>query len=577
MAFAGESRATNEVHSAITRLTARKEVEQIDLDASQPLDPEQFKAAIARARLICVRVYGGRFALADDLASWLQRCYEMVRIVATSECLPMTDVDVIPCFNAVSSAGHLPLCDLDGPRFDYVVVGGTFDHLHAGHKVLLTVAAALATRKLVVGVSGPPLLEGKQGAAILEPWKARAHRVADFVTRVRPDLPTSCEELLDGFGPSLWPEMRCLVVSAETKSGGSAVNLRRRQLGLPEVGLVVIPLVSAASGYDKESSTEIRQRLDGLEALSAFWSVHVAALGVTEHHAAMRWGAILQELAGSPPADGPVLRRPPLERVRRELRAGIASVATATSGMATLRDSRLPASVPAVPLASIGSSSQRGSVLAAGLALCIAAVRLPARSTQIAAATQRATLLIMLARDLRLGDDVVGEALTLLEEAARPRILGVVNAMSVNDDLGAQRVVMVQELLETWGAAVIVLGDVGSPAGDVGTRAAALLERSPLVVVTDGSSLSTFPMGGQCAPEWTASCDEVWSVTDVAGPPPDPPSGIDAVVCLDSSAARGIAWSVPAVASVRQLCEDRGLGGLPGLRGSEVEAVMARL
>ena len=38
--------------------------------------------------------------------------------------------------------------------FPVVALGGTFDHLHAGHKILLSMAASLASRKLIVGVTG---------------------------------------------------------------------------------------------------------------------------------------------------------------------------------------------------------------------------------------------------------------------------------------------------------------------------------------------------------------------------------------------------------------------------------------
>lgn len=39
-------------------------------------------------------------------------------------------------------------------RCEQAVVGGTFDHLHEGHCLLLGLAACVATRRLVVGLSG---------------------------------------------------------------------------------------------------------------------------------------------------------------------------------------------------------------------------------------------------------------------------------------------------------------------------------------------------------------------------------------------------------------------------------------
>ncbi len=41
------------------------------------------------------------------------------------------------------------------PQHKHVVIGGTFDHLHMGHHILLSAAALLATERLVVGLSGP--------------------------------------------------------------------------------------------------------------------------------------------------------------------------------------------------------------------------------------------------------------------------------------------------------------------------------------------------------------------------------------------------------------------------------------
>jgi hypothetical protein len=62
-----------------------------------------------------------------------------------------------------------------------VVVGGTFDHLHAGHKLLLTATALLlqpstpsmeVERRLIIGIIGDQLLKNKY-AKYLQSWKQR--------------------------------------------------------------------------------------------------------------------------------------------------------------------------------------------------------------------------------------------------------------------------------------------------------------------------------------------------------------------------------------------------------------------
>lgn len=55
------------------------------------------------------------------------------------------------------SASHIPLppdADKAKPSFPVVALGGTFDHLHAGHKILLSMAAWIARKKVIIGVTG---------------------------------------------------------------------------------------------------------------------------------------------------------------------------------------------------------------------------------------------------------------------------------------------------------------------------------------------------------------------------------------------------------------------------------------
>lgn len=79
------------------------------------------------------------------------------------------------------------LCPLVGSH-EATVLGGTFDHLHNGHRVLLASAALLASRRLVVGVTGPLLLQKKAHAERLEPYADRCENVRQFVALVRPEI-----------------------------------------------------------------------------------------------------------------------------------------------------------------------------------------------------------------------------------------------------------------------------------------------------------------------------------------------------------------------------------------------------
>ncbi len=44
--------------------------------------------------------------------------------------------------------------DNEKDHYPVVALGGTFDHLHNGHKILLTISAWIATRKVICGISG---------------------------------------------------------------------------------------------------------------------------------------------------------------------------------------------------------------------------------------------------------------------------------------------------------------------------------------------------------------------------------------------------------------------------------------
>lgn len=120
-------------------------------------------------------------------------------------------------------------------RYQRVGIGGTFDHLHAGHKLMLSAAAMLTGGTLLCGVTAPSgrMLEGKHYKERIEGWEERVQRVRKFLCEFCPrDVQVEIIQLNDPFGPTISDAtLEALVVSPETYAGGEAsTNLQSEVL-----------------------------------------------------------------------------------------------------------------------------------------------------------------------------------------------------------------------------------------------------------------------------------------------------------------------------------------------------------
>ncbi|XP_063156813.1 bifunctional coenzyme A synthase [Candoia aspera] len=152
--------------------------------------------------------------------------------------------------------------------FTDVVVGGTFDRLHNGHKILLSVSCMLAENRLLIGVSDKDLLENKVLKELILPFEQRVAQLNEFLVDIKPSLQYDIVPLFDPFGPSITDaDLKCIVVSEETVKGGLSVNKRRAENNLAELALHRISLAvdpqHARNEEEKISSSSLRYRLLG--------------------------------------------------------------------------------------------------------------------------------------------------------------------------------------------------------------------------------------------------------------------------------------------------------------------------
>ncbi|XP_047486498.1 bifunctional coenzyme A synthase-like [Penaeus chinensis] len=153
--------------------------------------------------------------------------------------------------------------------FESVVVGGTFDHIHAGHKILLAEGLLRCSRKFTAGIAEGPLLKNKTLSELIAPCQDRIEAVKELVTDLDPTLDYHIVEITDPMGPTRWdPDMDMIVVSEETKKGIDIINSARKESELKPLEGYIISLVEdkdrkSAEEEGKVSSSSQRMRLLG--------------------------------------------------------------------------------------------------------------------------------------------------------------------------------------------------------------------------------------------------------------------------------------------------------------------------
>ncbi len=144
-----------------------------------------------------------------------------------------------------------------GPRFKRVATGGTFDHLHAGHRRLLEKSFEVGD-EVVIGLTADEFV-AKVGKRTENSYERREAGLRRYVEKNFPGRKYVIAKLYDYFGPGIVDGgVEALVASPETSQRVALANELRAEKGFPPLSLVTIDWVLAEDGRPV-SSTRIRK------------------------------------------------------------------------------------------------------------------------------------------------------------------------------------------------------------------------------------------------------------------------------------------------------------------------------
>ena len=139
-------------------------------------------------------------------------------------------------------------------------MGGTFDHLHEGHKYLIS-TALLLSKKVVIGLTSESLLKNKEFFSKMQSYDERETAIISYISKISDISRVEIVKLEDPYGPPIHEEdYEGIIVSQETYKNALTINNMREKNGFKPMIIIVIPILKN-SNNEKISSTIIRANM----------------------------------------------------------------------------------------------------------------------------------------------------------------------------------------------------------------------------------------------------------------------------------------------------------------------------
>ena len=147
-------------------------------------------------------------------------------------------------------------------RYNLAGLGGTFDHLHDGHRLLLNTAFRMG-KKVAIGLTTDEMLQSKENKDVIESYEQRKQHILEYVESINPEYSKNCifEPLSDTLGSAGTDDnLEVHISSEETVMNALKINEVREKKGMSKMILVVVPMIKDKEGM-RLSSTRIRENM----------------------------------------------------------------------------------------------------------------------------------------------------------------------------------------------------------------------------------------------------------------------------------------------------------------------------
>ena len=141
-------------------------------------------------------------------------------------------------------------------KFKKVVVGGTFDHLHDGHKHLLKMSKYYAKTTLI-GITSEDMTKQKPHPERIQPYEKRKQNIEDYAKKI--NLNYDITEINTIYGPAIdnTLDIDAIILTEETLKNGILINKKRKENNLKELEYIILPYILGAD-KTKIDSTHLR-------------------------------------------------------------------------------------------------------------------------------------------------------------------------------------------------------------------------------------------------------------------------------------------------------------------------------